>query len=89
MKKICFLTDSIFSFGGVQRVTAVIAKELAKDYDVTIVTLDKPSEKDTSYYGLEEADIIAFLTTLLRPNGKTTAARHTATSIAGCYRKHG
>ena len=57
MKKICFLTDSIFSFGGVQRVTAVIAKELAKDYDVTIVTLDKPSEKDTSYYGLEEADI--------------------------------
>jgi glycosyltransferase involved in cell wall biosynthesis len=57
MKKICFLTDSIFSFGGVQRVTAVIAKELAKDYDVTIVTLDKPSEKDTLYYGLEEADI--------------------------------
>ena len=57
MKRICFLTDSIFSFGGVQRVTAVIAKELAKEYDVTIVTFDKPSDMDTSLYGLEEADI--------------------------------
>ena len=57
MKKLCFLTDSIFSFGGVQRVTAVIAKELAKDYDVTIVTLDKPEQKDTSLYKLQEADI--------------------------------
>lgn len=57
MKRICFLVDSVFSFGGVQRVTAVIAKSLAKDYDVTIVTLDDPSAKDTSLYGLQEADI--------------------------------
>lgn len=57
MKRICFLTDSIFSYGGVQRVTAVIAKELAKDYDVTIVTLDEPSMMDTSLYGLQEANI--------------------------------
>lgn len=49
--------DSIFSFGGVQRVTAVIAKELAKDCDVTIVTFDKPETKDTSLYGLSEANI--------------------------------
>jgi len=57
MKKICFLVDSIFSIGGVQRVTAVIAKELAKDYDVTIVTFDDPSTKDTTLYNLKEADI--------------------------------
>ncbi len=57
MKKICFLVDSIFSFGGVQRVTAVIAKELSKDCDVTIVTLDKPEAKDTSLYGLSESPI--------------------------------
>ena len=57
MKKICFLVDSIFSIGGVQRVTAVIAKALAKDYDVTIVTFDDPSTKDTSFYDLQEADI--------------------------------
>lgn len=57
MKRICFLTDSIFSIGGVQRVTAVIAKELAKDYDVTIVTFDDPNVQDTSLYELNEADI--------------------------------
>ena len=57
MKRICFLTDSIFSFGGVQRVTAVIAKELAKDYDVTIVTKDKPEQKDTTFYGLDKTNI--------------------------------
>ena len=37
--------------------TAVIAKELAKDYDVTIVTFDKPEQEDTSLYGLNDTDI--------------------------------
>lgn len=49
--------DSIFSVGGVQRVTAVIAKELAKGNDVTIITFDKEKAKDTSLYDLHEADI--------------------------------
>ena len=57
MKKVCFLVDSIFSFGGVQRVTAVIAKELAKDYDVTIVTFDHPDSKDTTLYGLSKSPV--------------------------------
>lgn len=57
MKRICFLVDSIFSIGGVQRVTAVIAKALAKDYDVTIVTFDNPTTKDITLYDLQEADI--------------------------------
>lgn len=56
-KKICFLVDSIFSIGGVQRVTAVIAKELAKSHDVTIVTLDQPQQENRSLYGLNETDI--------------------------------
>ena len=57
MKKICFLTDSIFSIGGVQRVTAVIAKEMAIDCDVTTVTFDRPERKDISLYGLNKANI--------------------------------
>ncbi len=57
MKRICFIVDSIFSFGGVQRVTAVIAKELTKEYDVTILTFDKPEEKNTELYNLNEANI--------------------------------
>ena len=57
MKRICFLTDSIFSIGGVQRVTAVIAKELAKDYAVTIVTFDKPDLYDPQLYDLDSSNI--------------------------------
>lgn len=57
MQKICFIVDSIFSFGGVQRVTAVIAKELAKDYDVTIVTFDKQNTAKTSLYDLDSTSI--------------------------------
>lgn len=57
MIKICFLTDSIFTIGGVQRVTAVIAKELAKVYEVTIVTFDKPEQEDTSIYNLSNGNI--------------------------------
>ncbi len=57
MKKICFLTDSLFTFGGVQRVTAVIAKELAKTYDVTIVSFDNPNNLDTSIYDLNDTNI--------------------------------
>ena len=57
MKKICFLMDSIFSIGGVQRVTAVIAGALSKDYDVTIVTFDKPEKKDLSLYQLADYPI--------------------------------
>ena len=57
MKRICFVVDSIFSIGGVQRVTAVIAKELAKDNDVSIITFDKPELQDTTLYNLKEASI--------------------------------
>ena len=57
MKKICFLVDSIFTIGGVQRVTAVIAGALAKDYDVTIVTFDNPEKKDLSLYQLADFPI--------------------------------
>ena len=57
MMKICFLTDSIFTFGGVQRVTAVIAKELATTNNVTIVTFDNPNLKNATIYGLNEQSI--------------------------------
>lgn len=58
MKRICFVVDSLFSYGGVQRVTAVVAKELAKDNDITIVTFDKKEVMNTSLYALNEANIL-------------------------------
>ena len=57
MRKICFLIDSIFSIGGVQRVTAVIAKELAKDDAVSIVTFDKTDSYNPELYDLGSSNI--------------------------------
>ncbi|MCR5713225.1 MAG: glycosyltransferase family 4 protein [Prevotella sp.] len=57
MKRICFLVDSIFSIGGVQRVTAVIASALSEEYDVTIMTFDRPDKKDLSLYQLADYPI--------------------------------
>jgi len=57
MRRICFVVDSIFSIGGVQRVTSVVAKELARDYDVTVLTFDRPEARDLSLYKLQEAPI--------------------------------
>ena len=37
-----------------QRVTAVIAEELSKQYDVTIVSFEKPEQEDLSMYGLKD-----------------------------------
>ena len=59
-KHVCFVVESIFSFGGVQRVTAVIAKELVKTAQVTIVTFDKPESLDTTFYGLDQSPDIEY-----------------------------
>ncbi|WP_321480094.1 glycosyltransferase family 4 protein [uncultured Bacteroides sp.] len=55
--KICFYCNTIFTFGGVQRVTAVIAKELSKQHDITILTLDDSSLNNTTMYKLNSANI--------------------------------
>jgi len=57
MKKVCFLVDSVFTIGGVQRVTAVIAEALSKAYDVTIITFDKPEMQDLTLYQLKDYPI--------------------------------
>ena len=57
MKKICFIADSIFKSGGMQRVTAVIAEELTKYYDVTIVSLEDPEQKDLKMYDFDSYPI--------------------------------
>ena len=57
MKRLCFLVDSIFTIGGVQRVTAVISEALVNNYHVTIATFDNPEIKDTSLYQLADYPI--------------------------------
>ena len=53
--KILFYADTVFGFGGVQRVLAVIAKALAKDNDVTILSTD--TDENLSMYGYNQSDI--------------------------------
>lgn len=55
--KICFYCDSIFTFGGVQRVLAEIARGLSVRHQVTILTADDPALENTEMYGLSEARI--------------------------------
>lgn len=55
--KICFYCDSIFTFGGVQRVLAGLAKELARRHEVTILTRDDPADEDRTMYGLQDAAV--------------------------------
>lgn len=47
--KILFYADTVFGFGGVQRVLAVVAKALAASHDVTILTTDDTSADPYGY----------------------------------------
>lgn len=51
--RILFYCDTVFSFGGVQRVLAEIAKALCLNHEVTILTTDNQS--DASLYGYAES----------------------------------
>lgn len=42
--KILFYADTVFGFGGVQRVLAVMAQALARDHEVTILTTDRHAD---------------------------------------------
>lgn len=55
--KICFYTESVFSFGGVQRVLAVVAGALSEYHDVTVLTLDNPADENLSMYGLDKTSV--------------------------------
>lgn len=49
MNKIAIITNSIFTFGGEQRVVCIIANELAKKFDLTIFTTDDKNNHENLY----------------------------------------
>lgn len=53
--KILFYCDTVFGYGGVERVLSVIAKAMAKDNDVTILSTD--IRADIKMYGYCETNI--------------------------------
>lgn len=50
--KICFITDNIFSLGGIQRVLSVLASELSKYHHIDVLCLNKESKIDRNIYNL-------------------------------------
>ena len=53
--KILFYADTVFGFGGVQRVLAVIAKALSDEHDVTILSTD--TDVNLSMYGYKQSNV--------------------------------
>ena len=53
--KILFYADTVFSFGGVQRVLGVIANKFATVHDVTILSTD--TKENLSMYGYSESNV--------------------------------
>ena len=53
MAKICILTALLFTPGGEQRVTTVIANELAKNNQLIIYTMDEEENRADSPYHLD------------------------------------
>lgn len=48
--KILFYCDTVFGYGGVERVLSVIAKAMTEHHDVTILSTDMRA--DTAIYGM-------------------------------------
>lgn len=56
-KRACFVTNTLFTVGGVQRVLAVVATKLAEQYEVTILTLEDYPDCDRSIYDLDKTNL--------------------------------
>lgn len=53
MKKICFITESIYDLGGLQRIVTTLSNEFSKYYEVTIICLMETKNKLD--YGLSKS----------------------------------
>lgn len=54
-KRICFWVDSVMTVGGVQRVTSVVASELSKYYDITIICTDNDKSIIGNIYNVSDS----------------------------------
>jgi len=53
--KICFITYTVFSHGGTQRISSTIAKELSKEHDIRLLLTTK--RKEGNPYNLDDQQI--------------------------------
>ncbi len=59
--KVCIFTRSIFKLGGTKRVITMVANEMAKEHEVTLVTFDDPELENRKMYGLGENIQVEFV----------------------------
>ena len=59
-KRIAFLANSILTFGGEQRVLAILANGLYQYFDVTIYTEDMPETANNPYNLSNNVNVIFF-----------------------------
>jgi glycosyltransferase involved in cell wall biosynthesis len=64
--KVCFLTDTIFNLGGIQRVVSVLASELVTNYDVTILCTNGEYKVNWELYNLNKEVQVAINTKLFK-----------------------
>lgn len=65
--KLLFYCDTVFGYGGVERVLAELAKELSKRHEVSILTTDM--RKDYTMYGYHESSIKFHFIDYSQPSG--------------------
>lgn len=53
-KKICFITDSVYSLGGIQRVVTDLANSLCQYHKIDIICLNRVNENNRVNYGLKD-----------------------------------
>ncbi|HAT4202274.1 TPA: glycosyltransferase family 4 protein [Clostridium perfringens] len=65
---ICFVTDNVFSLGGVQRVVSVLANELVKKHNVDILCISNRNEINRKLYELDENINVIIDTDIFKKN---------------------
>lgn len=73
--KICIWTSSIFKLGGTKRVITIIANEMVKKHDVTIMTFDRPEIEDRKMYGLDKRIAVDYVDSSQYKDARFTPAR--------------
>lgn len=66
--KICFVTDTVFNLGGIQRVLSVLSSELAEYHDICILCTDDKYKINRNLYNLNEKVNIKFEEDLVNKN---------------------